>query len=308
MKYIIGIDSGGTSTKAAAYDVDGNLLKESKSGFGNLLTDVEQGLANIRYAIEELFSELEELNCKLIVLGAAGVDSGNFEEIIRSDLSRYSPEVIILNDAWMAHHALLQGEDGCLIISGTGSICIGRHKEEISRVGGWGNLLGDEGSGYDIAQKLIKKVLDAYDQGREYTSLDRKVLDYDAFQTPFELVKFVYSSGKDQIAELAMVVTSEAENGNEEAIEILEDAGRALASQTQLLIEKLQMKTRPNVAVTGSVLVKNDWVYESFKNKLQSVYSNCAFIRKDISNTIGGYYYYKHHFVGEGKDYGRTNF
>ena len=97
MKYIIGVDGGGTSTKAAAYDLEGQLLKETQTGFGNLLNNAEEALTNIRQSLLNLFDELGEENCQMIVLGIAGVDSGdsrcNFE-----DLTQFKPEIIILND------------------------------------------------------------------------------------------------------------------------------------------------------------------------------------------------------------------
>lgn len=293
MKYIIGVDSGGTSTKAAAYDLEGRLLKETKTGFGNLLNNAEKALTNIRQSLINIFKELGEENCQLVVLGVAGVDSGDFRAIIQNDLAQFLPEVIILNDAWMAHYALLNGDDGCLVISGTGSIVIGKFRNEEGRVGGYGNLLGDEGSGYDIAKELIKSTLNSFDKGQTFSDLEVSLLKTGNFQTVFELVKFVYSSSKDQVAELSMVVVEGAEHGNEQAIQILKQAGEKLAEQVSMLINKLDMQKNPKIAVTGSVLLKNDIVYEAFESMLKDSYSNNSFIRKDISNTIGGYYYYK---------------
>ena len=109
MKYIIGVDGGGTSTKAAAYDLEGQLLKETQTGFGNLLNNAEEALTNIRQSLLNLFDEFGEENCQMIVLGIAGVDSGDFRDVIFEDLTQFKPEIIILNDAWMAHYALLDG-------------------------------------------------------------------------------------------------------------------------------------------------------------------------------------------------------
>lgn len=293
MEYIIGVDSGGTSTKAAAYDLNGQLLKEVKTGFGNLLNNADQALANLRESLTTIFADFGEENCKLVVLGVAGVDSGGFRERIQEDIAQFSPEVVILNDAWMAHYALLNGKDGCLVISGTGSIVIGKYQETEDRVGGYGNLLGDEGSGYSIAQKLIKSVLNAYDEGREFTPLENQLLAHGNFETIFELVKFVYASSKDKIADLSMVVVAGAENGDQQALDILKNTGRELAHQVVLLIKKLGMEEAPTVAVTGSVLIKNDVVYTIFEDAVKDVFPNCTFIRKDISNAIGGYYYHQ---------------
>ena len=293
MKYIIGVDSGGTSTKAAAYNLDGNLLKETRTGFGNLLNNTNEALLNIRKAITDIFDGLGESNCQMVVLGVAGVDSGGFREILQEDLDHFQPEVVLLNDAWLAHYALLNGANGALVISGTGSIVIGRNEEVEDRVGGYGNLLGDEGSGYDIARKIIKSTLDAQDEGREFSELEERVLSFGDFDSVTDIVKFVYASSKDKIAELSMVAVDLAEKGNTEAIQIFEEAGQDLGKQVNLLLAKLKLNEEPIVAVTGSVLLQNDWVYASFEKSVKEKYPNCQIVRKDKSNTIGGYYYYK---------------
>lgn len=292
MDYIIGVDSGGTSTKAAAYELDGNLLKETRTGFGNLLNNTNEALLNIRKAITDIFDDLGESNCQMVVLGVAGVDSGGFREILQEDLDHFQPKVVLLNDAWLAHYALLNGANGALVISGTGSIVIGRNEEVEDRVGGYGNLLGDEGSGYDIARKIIKSTLDAQDEGREFSELEERVLSFGDFDSVTDIVKFVYASSKDKIAELSMVAVDLAEKGNTEAIQIFEEAGQDLGKQVNLLLAKLKLNEEPKVAVTGSVLLQNDWVYASFEKAVKVKYLNCHFAREDKSNTIGAYYYY----------------
>src|SRR5699024_7186156 len=138
----------------------------------NILNNYDEVITNILQSHLNLFNELGEANCQMVVLGVAGVDSGDFREIIQNELAQFKPEIIILNDAWMAHYALLDGEDGCLVISGTGSIVIGNSEGLEDRVGGYGNLLGDEGSGYDIAKELIKGVLNAFDKGKKFSELE----------------------------------------------------------------------------------------------------------------------------------------
>lgn len=93
-------------------------------------------------------------------------------------------------------------------------------------------------------------------------------------------MKFVYASGKDQVANLSMVVVEEASQGNEQAIQLLKEAGLKLANQVSMLIEKIGMHKSPKVAVTGSVLVKNDIVYETFMKEVKSKYPNGEFVRK----------------------------
>ncbi len=70
------------------------------------MNNAEKALTNIRQSLINIFKELGEENCQLVVLGVAGVDSGDFRAIIQNDLAQFLPKVIILNDAWMAHYAL----------------------------------------------------------------------------------------------------------------------------------------------------------------------------------------------------------
>lgn len=291
--YIVGVDSGGTSTVADAYDLDGNLLMNAKAGFGNLLMDQKVGLENIEYAVEEILSSLGYQNCKLIVFGIAGIDSGNFKHIIQDTFLKYKVKCIFLNDAWLAYYALLNGKDGCLIISGTGSIAIGQNQKNKKRVGGWGNILGDEGSGFDIAKRLVKDVLNSYDNNQSLTILEQKLLDELSLRSPFELVEFVYSSSKDQVAQISLFVSEEAANNNNQAINILKKAGKNLGEQAIKLLKKLAIKDNVKVAVTGNVLIKNNLVYETFKDTVSASFEECVFIRKDISNTLGAFYYFK---------------
>src|SRR5699024_12661753 len=106
----------------------------------------------------------------------------------------------------MAHYALLDGEDGCLVISGTGSIVIGKFNESESRVGGYGNLLGDEGSGYDIAKELIKSDLNYFEKGEEFSDLEEKLMKKGNFSTIFVLVKYVYDYIQNQYDILSLFV------------------------------------------------------------------------------------------------------
>lgn len=297
MNYIIGVDSGGTSTKAIAYDERGNPLFKASGGFGNLLNNKELALDHLKSTVDTILKELGTDNCQAIIFGIAGVDAGGFRGDVEEAFKFYPGEIVVLNDAWLAHYALLEGQDGCLVISGTGSIVLGKAGEQQGRVGGWGNLLGDEGSGYDIAKHLILAVLDAYDSGRPLTSLEAALYDHLNIETPFALTHFVYNASKDQIAQLTLLIADTAKKGDEQAKRILENAGQALGRQATLLLQKLNIENEPLVAVTGSVLIKNDLVFDAFKNEILKHYSDSQFIRKEHSNTLGAYYFYKNPIV-----------
>ena len=145
MKYVIGVDAGGTKTEAIAYDGNGKIIARSVKGFGNLLNDKEVALSNIESAVIEIMSTCGRENLHGIYVGAAGCEVGDNARLIEERLKlKINTYIKVMNDAEIALKAMLKGSDGILTISGTGSIVFGMNKGISSRCGGWGNLLGDE--------------------------------------------------------------------------------------------------------------------------------------------------------------------
>ena len=298
MNYMIGIDSGGTKTEAIAYDLNGSELARCQTGFGNLLIDKKRGLANLEEAMKILFDKLDEKYCQIVVVGLAGLDGGNFKAELATYFSHYQPDIVFINDAWLSYYALVKEKDGCLVISGTGSICIGQKVQETARVGGWGNLLGDEGSGYWIAKKMIQQLLKEEDRSEGYSSLSKKLMSALEAKNIFDVVSYTYTHEKDQIAQLATLVAESAIAEDPWAIELLEAAGRELANQIKLLIATLGFTQQVTIGLSGSVLEKNPIVYQSFSEVLAQLPIEICLITEAKSNASGGYYYYKNKVVG----------
>lgn len=111
MSYIIGVDGGGSKTEAVAYDLEGNKLSEGKSGYGNLLINEKQAIANIIQAIEQCVAPINNGNCHYICLGLAGYGGVENPQGIKSALSKaFNTPFTIVNDGIIAHAALLKGK------------------------------------------------------------------------------------------------------------------------------------------------------------------------------------------------------
>ncbi|MEJ9181424.1 BadF/BadG/BcrA/BcrD ATPase family protein, partial [Bacillus thuringiensis] len=165
MKYMIGVDGGGTKTEAIAFDQNGNEVVRGTSRFGNVLIDFDQALLHIMEAINQCQKNLINEHCVCICLGLAGISGANTNELTLRLKKKYGTKIEIFNDAMIAHAAALKGKDGILTIGGTGAICIGKKGEVYQYSGGWGHILGDEGSGYWIALQALKKMTIQFDQG-----------------------------------------------------------------------------------------------------------------------------------------------
>ena len=122
MKYVIGVDGGGTKTEAVAYDLDGNVLEKSLTGFGNLVNDEKEALKNIIDSLEVILNKLGKEDLQGLYLGLAGSEVGDNAKIVKNEIkNRFDLDSVIMNDGDLALKALLKGEDGILVIAGTGS-------------------------------------------------------------------------------------------------------------------------------------------------------------------------------------------
>jgi N-acetylglucosamine kinase-like BadF-type ATPase len=301
MRYVIGVDGGGTKTEAVAFDMNGNVLKAATKGFGNLLNDKEKALSNIKNAIEELTNSLG-LDCvDAIYLGLAGSEFGDIALLVEKELiGKFNTTCKVMNDGELALKALLKGEDGILTIAGTGSICFGVKDGKLERAGGWGNLLGDEGSGYKIAIEAIKLMIHDKDYNLPKSELSNSILKYLNIDDVDKIVDFVYKATKDDIAALAKLVAEHAEGGDEASKNILVKEGISLAKTTECVYNKLYFK-QCNIGLVGGVVKKSKVLRAAFEQYLSDNIKVLHFIDEDMSPAKGAYYIYKNH-LNEGEN------
>ena len=290
MRYIIGVDGGGTKTEAVAYDAKGKVLAVGCSGHGNLLVDKEKGIAHILDAIKQCLQPLGKEQCVSLYLGIAGIDSGLHQEALEKELQKWGIPYSIMNDVKLAHVALLKGKDGILTISGTGAVSYGVKGDRAAMSGGWGHLLADEGSGYWLVIESFKKMIHDYDRGMQLSNLSLALLNALAIDAVSAIKTFIYASTKGEIAALVPIIVKEAEMGNEEAKKILTEAGIHLATMTVRLYRKMQLESDVCIGIKGSILTQIADVRDAFIKTIYSEIKNAHIINEDISATLGGYY------------------
>ncbi|PEL12313.1 N-acetylglucosamine kinase [Bacillus sp. AFS017336] len=290
MKYIISLDGGGTKSEAVAYDLEGNVISQGYSGFSNLLINEKDGINHIIEAIEKCLSTLSKENCLFLFIGIAGI--GGVKD--RSPLERALNDAFqipfkIVNDAQIAHAAMLNGQSGVLTIAGTGSICIGMHKEHTVTAGGWGHLLGDEGSGYWICMEVFKKITQEFDEGIPLSYLSLKMLERLQLKEADGLKKYIYHNIKAEIASHVPFIVEMANLGDLMALTVLERAGQHLGKTTIQAIKKLNLREEPRVAIKGSILQRIPVVQKTFIQTIHEQYPTVLFYTEDVSSTFGGY-------------------
>ena len=145
-----------------------------------------------------------------------------------------------------------------LIVSGTGSCCLGRGLDgRTERLGGWGHVLGDRGSGYDIALSALKAVIREMDHGRRWPPLGARFLRTLLLNAPEDLVVWAPTATKTEVAALAVEVFEAAADRDGLAVTVLQDAARTLADDGAACAALVARPRAPvQFVLAGSVLVK----------------------------------------------------
>ncbi|MGL5821183.1 MAG: N-acetylglucosamine kinase [Sarcina sp.] len=292
MDYIIGVDGGGTKTEAVAYDLDGQVLSKTINGFGNPLNNKEEALENIKNSIKEL-TDIQGLDgLKGIYLGIAGSEVADNAKCIEEVAKQFCDNSVVMNDGELALRAMLKGEDGILTIAGTGSIAFGINGEKRAKRGGWGHLLGDEGSAYRISVNAIKRAIFENDNDMEFSELSKRVMARIGITNVDDFVPFVYSSTKDEVAILAPVVSILAEEGDEMSINMLREEGMELAKTTENTYKALGFE-KCSIGLVGGVIRRSKVVRETFESYLNENINVISFVESKVSAAKGAYYIYK---------------
>jgi N-acetylglucosamine kinase-like BadF-type ATPase len=233
-KRFIGVDGGGTKTACVIGDGCGHILAECYGESSNIKSrprdEVQQELWTLIGRVLEL-SNSETSQLSGIFLGLAGADRPeDREQIVKFLEARLAGTVPITvhNDAITALSAGTWGEAGIVLISGTGSIAYGYlpDTDKHVRAGGWGYLLGDEGSGFDIGKKALTAVMKQHDGRGERTKLTELVLSHWSLTDPNRIITHVYaqSNARTAMAEVSKLVVIAAKSGDLIALAIIHEA------------------------------------------------------------------------------------
>lgn len=281
MSYVIGIDGGGTKTALKLADEQGNLALVNEGGPCNINS---MGREYVQKMLKELIEDtLNKANItmdqiKVLCIGTAGVDRPADKKIMTEIIKAtgFEGNTIVTNDAETALFGGVGGDEGVILISGTGSICFGRNSSgESKRSGGWGHIIGDEGSGYYIGINAINRIAKAHDGIEEKTIMTDLILNHLNLQSPEGLIEFVYRSGagKSEIASLARLVDEAYKQGDTIAEEILLRSAFELFLCCKAVIDYLKLNNKEaTLAVNGSVIEKNECVSSEFRRLMKKNY------------------------------------
>jgi len=255
---VLGIDAGGTKTVCQLADEQANILAESRGGGANLQASGELEVEKVLHQVIERALVNASARPAAICLGMAGVDRPRDADVVRGILLRigHRAQPYVVNDALIALEAGVPGGAGVVIVAGTGSIAYGRDAQgRAARAGGWGYVLGDEGSGYWLGRHALRAVVRAADGRGRTTALTARVLAHFHVDRPQDLVWEIYGSGlkPTAIASLAGEVGAAAMEGDTLAEDIINAGAVELAGAAASVARRLSLERCP-VVLAGGIL------------------------------------------------------
>jgi glucosamine kinase len=276
MRHVLGIDAGGTKTRALLADETGHVVGRGLGGGANLKTHGELEVEKVLHCVIEEAEAEAGTKPDSVALGIAGADRPEDHMVLRSILRRmgFRQRVLVTNDARIALVAGSPSRVGLALICGTGSIAWGQNASgEIARAGGWGWHVGDEGSGFWIGVRAVRAALKASDGRGPSTALIRLLLDHFEITGVEDIVRVVYGGGfpRHRIALFAPRVAEAAAKGDAAAREILEAAAAELAEAAQSVIRRLSLPGRPyDIVLSGGTFAAVPWLVEAVTSLLRA--------------------------------------
>jgi N-acetylglucosamine kinase-like BadF-type ATPase len=282
MFHVIGIDAGGTKTVCLLADQEGTVISRAKGPGANLQAVGELQVEKVLHEVMEEAIGAREIVPAAICLGIAGVDRHDDRAVIRGIMKRIGlkARVVIVNDALVALEAGVPGEPGVVIISGTGSIAYGRNAAgEAARSGGWGHVLGDEGSGYWIGRAALRAVLGAADHRAPETLLTPMLLEHFNVSQPQALLHEVYhhNAKPAAIGALAGCVQRAFGEGDQAAAAILRGAANELEGAALSVARRLALLDQPfTFILSGGIFRAVPWLAQELDRRLTAAASRSA--------------------------------
>jgi N-acetylglucosamine kinase-like BadF-type ATPase len=297
-RYALGIDGGGTKTRAAIIDEGGRLRGTGVGGPSNYDdVGVDTAQAGVAQAVDAArrAAGLKSSPFDAAFLGMAGVVSPDDRAIIRriaQNLELAPVEQIgVDHDIRIALAGGLSGRPGIALIAGTGSSCYGRTAAgEGWRAGGWGQLISDEGSSYWLGVQAMKAAVRAYDGRIERTLLLTRVQERLRLADMNDIMHRIYHAGlsRAEIAALAPLVIDAARDGDQVAEGLIEQGAQALAECVLAVARRLGFTDGPcELALVGGLFRAGDIFTQPLKGAIWQRLPHCRIIPAEAPPVLG---------------------
>lgn len=294
----IGVDGGGSKTEIVALDQANQVLRSLRKPASNYhVVGVEQA---IQYIIEGIRDILQEDVPEGIGISLAGIDTLEDWKIMsdclkqslkvlaqETKISYQEVPVVLENDSFGALMSVRGEFSRNVLAAGTGVVALGVNSGgEVFRVGGWGHIIGDQGSGYDIGRKALAATAASFDGYGLKSLLETKTTEHLGLTQVPDISDWLYRekrSNKD-IAALVPVVAEAAWLGDVVSLRILEESGRDLGVLTKALLRKTQGS---EVGLVGGIGYIWGLIEQSFLSTVQEEFPNLQILKPLYPPSVG---------------------
>lgn len=290
-RLVLALDGGQTSTLATIADTSGNLLAAGLGGPCNHFVE-PGGPERFRRALEDSIGQA----CRVLgtrpvrfAMACFGCPTGGEEGRRIIDELVDSEAFAFVGDQVTAHLAAHAGQPGVVVIAGGGSVAYGEDgRGRTLSLGGWGYLMGDEGSGYDIARRALSAATRGLDGRGPRTILSQTIPRFLGYPDLRALHRGIYSFAvtRDRLASLSTPVGRAARRGDAVAREILAAAGSALAEAAAAVARQLNLTT-PRISMVGGVTQCGQWLWRPFTAALQAQVPGARVLRPRFQPVVG---------------------
>lgn len=270
MTCVIGIDGGGTHMRAVIADESGRELARAESEGAVVGVDptnvVVQRVTRAARAAAERAGTGLPARAMWAGLAGAGREEGRVDVARGLGAERLAESVVVGPDVEAAFQDAFGTGPGILLIAGTGSIAWARDpRGAVVRVGGWGERLGDEGSGFAIGMVALRAVARAEDGRGPRTVLADAVLDHLSLAAPDGLLAWISTASKGDVAALVPLVAAAAAAGDQVASVIVREAAAELVVHVDAALERTApWPDRPEVILCGGLLGDDGSLRDAF--------------------------------------------
>src|SRR6266536_3139933 len=270
---ILGVEGGGTKT---AWVLVEPVVPTGRDDPGWEFHVIDQGKlppSNFRLTTPErlrvIFSELPKQidRAGVFLAGFATEEDRQSLALICRDIWP-NAKIVTGSDRDSGLAAALDHGDGIVINAGSGSSVTGRRGDRIERAGGWGHILGDAGGGYFLSIQALRLILREHDLHQSEMQFTAKILHALSLNNFDELVRWVQTADKMDIAMLAPVVFEAATERDARLMEIIEEGARVLCEYTEAVASRLHLLA-PKVGLMGGLFYRDSLYTHTFRRRLK---------------------------------------
>lgn len=306
MNYFLGIDAGGTKTKAVVIDEDSKLLSEANGGSANyhnigLEKTSQTVISTLKQAVKQ--ANLSPDQISRCVIGIAGCDTQKdyqqlFKAFTSEQMVNFAAKLTLVNDTKIA---LYSGTlpPGIVVICGTGCNVYGinSHGDE-TFAGNWGYLFGDKGSGYNLGKRMVEKVFEVLDGRLENSLLVDKLKTKLDFNSPEDLVDWRVEKKPSvkNISDFAPLAISAAEEGDEIAKDLVDETVSELGRAVLAVVKKLKVENEYNRLVTVGGLFESKYFRGVFAGYVTALLKRVRIVKPLVSIAVGAALMGRHEF------------